>query len=419
MARRAQPNVWKFCLLGLQAALLFSVFHLYQIENIVFDRVVLIAFGSFAIHYWLPFRLKEPFLVGVSLVSALYLLGLGNGGLVLGFGLIFFLVARVPIAFRWRALIVTAMFAALIYGNAAHRLPAEFPAAFGGIFMFRSIIYMYEMRHSKEPARLLPFLAYFFILPNYCFPLFPVVDFKTMRRTYYQRDIHEIVQRGLVLMLIGVFELAMYRIVFYYNDQFVLDRIDSLGALVATMVLTFLMILRVVGQFQISIGMLHLFGYDLPDIFRHFLLSSSLTDFWRRTNIYWKDFMVKVVYFPMFFGLRKRGALLAQVIATVAVFIATWLLHAYQAFWLAGRWGFRWTDSLFWLLFGGLFLVTMLCDHWRESHRIVYTGWRAGALHVTGIVSTFSLITFLWYLWSAPTLERWKFLMTYWRGGHG
>ena len=34
---------------------------------------------------------------------------------------------------------------------------------------------------------------------------------------------------------------------------------------------------------------------------------SSFTDFWRRINIYWKDFMMKVFYYPAFFRLRRLG----------------------------------------------------------------------------------------------------------------
>ena len=37
-------------------------------------------------------------------------------------------------------------------------------------------------------------------------------------------------------------------------------------------------------------------------------LASSFTDFWRRINIYWKDFMLKVFYYPAVFRLKKLGA---------------------------------------------------------------------------------------------------------------
>ena len=53
--------------------------------------------------------------------------------------------------------------------------------------------------------------------------------------------------------------------------------------------------------------MLHLFGFNLPETQSLYYLASSFTDFWRRINIYWKDFMMKVFYYPAFFGLKRSG----------------------------------------------------------------------------------------------------------------
>jgi hypothetical protein len=61
----------------------------------------------------------------------------------------------------------------------------------------------------------------------------------------------------------------------------------------------FLLYLRVSGQFHIIVGILHLFGFTCRRRTRYFL-ASSFTDFWRRINIYWKDFMMKLFYYPRF-----------------------------------------------------------------------------------------------------------------------
>ncbi len=62
------------------------------------------------------------------------------------------------------------------------------------------------------------------------------------------------------------------------------------------------------GQFHIIVGMLHLFGFNLPETHHSYFLASSFTDFWRRINIYWKDFMMKIFFYPAYFALSKRGA---------------------------------------------------------------------------------------------------------------
>ena len=48
--------------------------------------------------------------------------------------------------------------------------------------------------------------------------------------------------------------------------------------------------------------------------------------------------------------------------ATVTVFLATWLLHAYQSYWLRGSWGFTVPDALFWGILGVLVLVNVQLD---------------------------------------------------------
>ena len=58
------------------------------------------------------------------------------------------------------------------------------------MFMFRMIIYLYELKHIKKPESLVDTLSYFFLLPNYCFMHFPVVDYRTMQRGYFADDVH-------------------------------------------------------------------------------------------------------------------------------------------------------------------------------------------------------------------------------------
>jgi alginate O-acetyltransferase complex protein AlgI len=415
---RAAPDFWRFCALAGQLALLLAVFRLYHLEDLPFQEMAMIAGGAFLVHYWLPFRLKEPFLAAVSLAGAFYLLYPPVPELVIGAGLLIFLLLRMPVPFRWRLLGLGGIFAVLIYGCATRRLPipAPFYAAFGALFMFRIIIYAYDAAHSEEPIRLVPFLNYFFILPNYVFTLFPVIDFRTMRSTHYQRDIHEIAQQGIRWILRGVIQLCLYRLVFYFNDQYLPDRVTSFRALVTTMVLTFLLYLNVSGRFHIAVGMLHLFGYDLPETNRRYLLASSLADLWRRINIYWKDFMVKIFYYPIYFKLRKKGDLRAQIAATVAVFVATWFLHGYQSFWLIGSWtNMRWTDTIFWTILGTLVLANTLYD--RRHKRPPRSRRQAFVLHAARVLGTFTLIVTLWSLWYSPNLTAWAYLMTHWMGG--
>lgn len=337
----AIPQPRRFFALAGQLALLLLVFNIYHtMDRPPFVNMSALAFGGFLVHYWLPFRFKEPFWVAVSILGGFFLAKpFGTELPILGLGLTFFLILRTRIPYKWRVLLVAAIFAALIYCCATRvsLFPIQFYAIFGAIFMFRIMIYIYEMADESERPRLLSFLGYFFILPNFLFTLFPVIDFKRMRQTYYRRDIHDIAQQGIHWMARGAVQLMLYRLIIYYNDAYIPDRVTSLGALVSTMILTYLLYLNVSGQFHIAVGMLHLFGYDLPETHKRYLLASSILDFWRRINFDWKDFMVKIVFFPVYFRLRKSGDLRAQLIATAAVFLVTWIFHSYQFLLGSGR----------------------------------------------------------------------------------
>ena len=116
------------------------------------------------------------------------------------------------------------------------------------------------------------------------------------------------------------------------------------------------------GQFHMACGMLHLFGFQLPETHHHYLLATGFTDYWRRINIYWKDFMVRVFFNPVVFRLKRWPQPAALAVATMMVFLATWLLHAYQSYWLRGTWGFTVPDALFWGILGALVLVNVQLD---------------------------------------------------------
>jgi D-alanyl-lipoteichoic acid acyltransferase DltB (MBOAT superfamily) len=183
-------------------------------------------------------------------------------------------------------------------------------------------------------------------------------------------------------------------------------------AVAVRIVCCYLLYLRISGQFHIIAGMLCLFGYDLPETNRRYLLASSISDFWRRANIYWKDFMIKVIYFPAYFAMRRSGELRGQLLATTLVFFVSWLLHAYQFFWLQGDFRITFNDSLFWAILGGLVVMNVWIDAKRPKRRLG-PGGPSRARHALQVVATFTLIAVLWSMWSANSMTEWiHFLKT-------
>ena len=78
---------------------------------------------------------------------------------------------------------------------------------------------------------------------------------------------------------------------------------------------------------------------------------------------------MRIVFNPVVFRLKRRPQPVALAAATAVVFLVTWLLHAYQSFWLRGVWGFGVPDALFWGILGVLVLVNVQLDARRGRGR--------------------------------------------------
>ncbi|MBK7380129.1 MAG: hypothetical protein IPJ03_14210 [Ignavibacteriales bacterium] len=165
-------------------------------------------------------------------------------------------------------------------------------------------------------------LQYFFMIPNVSFPLFPIVDFKTYLHTYYDQDQYEIYQKGIQWIIRGVIQLLLYRIIYMYFVSSPSKVVDT-GTLIVYLLSNYALLFKISGQAHLIVGVLCLFGLDLPQIFNKYLLASGFSDFWRRINIYWKDFVMKIFYYPIFFQLRKMGMVTATVITLMIMFLLT------------------------------------------------------------------------------------------------
>jgi hypothetical protein len=400
---------WRIGFLVLQLVLALFVMYRFRLESRTFFDVMLLATGGFVVHAQLPLRFRQPFFVALSLASIIVVLGWLDGIAVIAFGLVLIGICHLRIALRWRVLLLAAA-GCLFALWRLELVPAPWSVAvwpvLGAMFMFRLAVYLYALTHDEKNPAPAPTLAYFFMLPNACFPLFPVVDYSTFRRTYYDRDELAIYQTGLKWIVRGLVHLIAYRFVYVHLASDPAD-IRSLGDLVQFVLATFLLYLRVSGQFHLITGILHLFGYRLPETHHLYYLASSFTDFWRRINIYWKDFMMKLVYYPSFFALRRHGNKLALVVATIVVFAATWILHSYQWFWLRGGFPIEPQDGLFWGFLGVLVVIGSLRELRKSRSRAPAraAGWSASlALRTVG---TFTAICVLWSLWSAQSVMEW------------
>ena len=394
-------------------ALAAAVVQLYSMESLAFRRVFLMAVAGFAINLVLPLRFRLRFFVCLSLAGAAVVFGLHDAAWLIGCGLLLIGLCRLPLGMKIRVVVLVtagALLALLRVGVAPAPWSGAVWPVLGSMFMFRLALFLRGSKGERPEGGLWPGLAYFFMLPNLVFPLFPVIDYQTFRRTYYDRDDIQIYDQGILWVARGIVHLLLYRVVYHsvLNDPVDVVR---LGDLVQFMLGTFLLYLRVSGQFHLIVGLLHLFGFRLPETHKLYYLAHSFTELWRRINIYWTDFMMKAVFYPTYFRVKRLGPTRALVVSTIAVFLTTWLLHSYQWFWLRGGFPVTLQDVLFWGTLGGLVIAGAV----KESRAVRKSRPRGAKWNFrSGLRAaiTFSCFCVLWSLWSSESVSQWLWMLS-------
>lgn len=411
-------NLSKFILITFQLALTLLVVYLFRIEEQNgLLLIILPLFISFVIHSMLPIKYRSAFFVLSSMIAFGFVLGTVNTLILITIALFFIGIAQLPISFVVKVLLLVLSAVGLVLLR-LNFIPTPWAPlvmpVIGSMFMFRMILYMYEMKKNDLKSSIWMKLQYFFMIPNVSFPLFPIVDFKTYLHTYYDQDQYEIYQKGIQWIIRGVIQLLLYRIIYMYFVSSPSKVVDT-GTLIVYLLSNYALLFKISGQAHLIVGVLCLFGLDLPQIFNKYLLASGFSDFWRRINIYWKDFVMKIFYYPIFFQLRKMGMVTGTVITLMIMFLLTWLLHSYQFFWLTGSFPLTSVDGLFWGIFGIFVTINSVLQMKKKKKKnLAKKGWSfIPALKLSAkIVAMFVFMCLLWSLWSSVSIREWISLIS-------
>ncbi|HUF64060.1 MAG TPA: hypothetical protein VMN36_18425 [Verrucomicrobiales bacterium] len=384
----------------------------YEIEGPAFLRLFVLAAAGFIVNLLLPAAWRLPFFVILSLAGVFLVFEPADGAWLIGCGLLLIALCHLPVPPAARVIILL-LVGGLLAASRAGAIPSPWAPVLwpilGSMFMFRLLLYARALKDEPAPGRWWAALGYFFMFPNLVFPLFPVIDYQTFRRTHYDKDETGIYEQGLMWIARGLVHLVLYRLIYHQalNDP---AEVADLGDLVQFMLGTFLLYLKVSGMFHLIVGLLHLFGFRLPETHKLYYLAQGFTELWRRINIYWKDFMMSLVFYPVYFRAKQRGAALSVGIATAAVFATTWALHSYQWFWLRGGFPITLQDILFWGLLGSLVVIGALRELKRgPKPRQKAGGWSLRAGLKT--FATFAVFCFLWSLWSTESIGQWLWML--------
>lgn len=419
LGQRSWQETAKFAVIAAEVGLIALALRSYDIENIGFSQyLVVLIFCGFIANHFLPPKLRIGFFLALSLAGLFGVLQLVNGLLILGIGagLIGVCHLKAPMAARIAILIgAAAALAALRLDWIRTEWAGAVLPILASMFMFRLSIYLYDVAHGKGPKSWTHRLAYFFMLPNAAFPFFPVVDFASFGRNYYNEEALRIYERGALWMLRGLVHLLLYRIVSYYLVPEP-GAVDGLVGFLWYATANFFLYLKISGLFHLIVGVLLLFGFNLPETHKRYYFSSSFIDFWRRINIFWKDYMQKMVFTPSFVALTRRGVGqdAAIIVSMLIVFFATWALHAYQWFWIRGSTHFSAPDAFFW---GFLAVMLVAQTHFESrlaARRAAPSQRRLlghGAMLVARTAATMLTIVILWSIWTAASFGEWRDLV--------
>lgn len=276
----------------------------------------------------------------------------------------------------------------------------------GSMFVFRLSLFLYDKNYQKDKQPLIKDLSYFFMVPNMSLLLFPVVDYKLFLRNYYDDKALHIYKKGVQWITLGVFHLLVYRFIYYYIliPPAEVQDVVSFWHYATT---NYLLIIRLSGLFHIAVGVLCLFGFNLPRVFDNYFLASGFADLWRRINIYFRDYVVRLFYYPIFFKLRKWGDLNAKVITILFIFAMTWFLHSFQWFWLRGFFPLRMVDVVFWGIFGILVAGNAIWESRVKRGRRNTQTWAYSFTMTAQIIGMFLIMCVLWSIWSSTTMGNW------------
>lgn len=423
LSRERIAHIARHALVVFEISIVFAIFHVFDIERSSgILRLTTLIVGAFIVNSVLPPRFRLPFFVVTSFAAFWVILGwvavpvFAAGLLVIG-------LCHLPIPFVFRVTAIASV-GGLLAIVELRVVPGLSPAilarglpVLASLLMFRTIVYLYELRHERGSISPWMRISYFFLLPNACFTLFPVVDFQALRRTYYDRPTLEIYQRGVRLIFRGLTHLLVYRFVYYRMSPIPLT-VDGVRSVMLFLVSSWLLFLHVSGVFHVIVGILCLFGFNLPDANRLYFLADSPNEIWRRANIYWKDFMVKVFYLPAYKAMQKRKLSMKRslIAATVFVFVATWLLHTYQWFWLLGRFSLSAFDAAFWTIFAVLVILNTVAEM-RRTHQpksLHSDSWSLGraSQYVLRVMATFTLMSLMWSWWNTRDTREWLFILS-------
>lgn len=381
-------------------------------------QVLPVVICAFSIGYWVPQRFGFVVLSIASIAACWLFVGPYHTVTIVAGIAGYVAIISIFSKSKWR-IISTILFTLFLGYLRLGKMQLPFiPIAapiIGSMVMFRFVLMLHEHHYHKPATTWWAKFSYLLMLPALAFPLFPIVDYKTYVNNYKPND-RKTLGVGLTRIAVGTLLMLLYRILYLYFIPSYTQIADAAGSF-TYMLGSYLYILNIMGILWIGIGYLSILGFEMPPVFNYVFLIDSFRDIWRRINTYWRDFMAKIVYYPLYFKLRKKTKYAILITALITLCTSA-SLHGWQWFWLQGTIVIQGTALLFWTILGIVISINLTIQQKQEQDVDATNKARRNnllrALRITGMLL---FMSFMWSLWNSTTLSEWLHFLAYYTKG--
>lgn len=259
-------------------------------------------------------------------------------------------------------------------------------------YTFQQIAYIVATeRGDLENNNIIDYLAYILYFPKLVMgPIIDPVDYISQLNEEDRKkaDITNITT-GIKIFSLGLIKKVLLADTFAKAVSWAYTNIDATTAMDCILLIlfyTFEIYFDFSGYSDMAVGVSSMLNIDLPMNFDSPYKAVSIRDFWKRWHMSLTKFLTKYIYIPL--GGSRKGIIFTYV-NTLIVFLVSGLWH-----------GANWTFIL-WGLLHGLFSC---CDRMFEKiEEKVFMPVRW--------LCTFGVVSVLWLLFSAQTVEQWKTIL--------
>ena len=207
------------------------------------------------------------------------------------------------------------------------------------LFFIKLFYYFYEVVTLDNPLEsytFTNFALYFFFFPFFFLVHVPI-SYTAFISSLSTKIDKTVLWRGIRLTLFGVFLFSLNHWItatyfvdtslfgYIIQNYTLMSSFELFAWLTANFILFFCWI---AGSVHITIGILNIFGFDLYPGFNYVFMSQNLLEFWRRWHIYFREFLVSTIFYPVSFYFVRRGKKYSGVfIAGLLTFVGATFFH--------------------------------------------------------------------------------------------